>query len=119
MISGLTDLAATVLKTIDKKLQNITTRFAFLNDILIVTKSSLQDYGKVFNKIVHQLNDEHLVIDVQKSVFAKKTKNIAGIYCYATWSKYNKTKIRSHHKIQRSQNIETSPLIYWMYTSSH
>ena len=69
---GLTDMPATFQKTIDKTLQNITTKFAFLDDTLVVTKGNLQEHENELDKILKKLNDENLAINLQKCEFAKE-----------------------------------------------
>ena len=68
---GLTDMPATFQKTIDKTLQNIKTKFAYLDDILVITKGNLQDHETELDKIMKQLNEENLAINLQKCEFAK------------------------------------------------
>ena len=58
-------------KTIDKTLQNVTTKFAFLDDILVVTKGNLKEHENELDKILNKLNDENLAINLQKCEFAK------------------------------------------------
>ena len=53
---GLTDMPATFQKTIDKTLEGIGSKFAFLDDILVITKGSIR---------------EGLAINLQKYKFAK------------------------------------------------
>ena len=60
---GLTDMQATFQKTIDKTLQKVTTKFAFLDDILVVTKGNLQEHENELDKILKKLNDENLASD--------------------------------------------------------
>ena len=68
---GLTDMPATFQKTMDKTLQNIKTKFAYLDDILVITKGNLQDHETEIDKITKQLNEENLAINLQKCEFAK------------------------------------------------
>ena len=49
---GLTDLPATFQKTIDKTLEGINSKFAFLDDILVITKGSLNEHENELNKIL-------------------------------------------------------------------
>ena len=70
---GLTDMPSTFQKTIDKTLQNVTSKFAFLDAILAVTKGNLQEHEHELDKILKKLNDENLAINLQKCEFAKKT----------------------------------------------
>ena len=68
---GLTDIPATFQKMIDKTLQNIKTKFAYLDDILVITKGNLQDHETELDKIMKQLNEENLAINLQKCEYAK------------------------------------------------
>ena len=68
---GLTDMPGTFQKTIDKTLQGITSKFAFLDDILIISKGTLQEHEQELDKILHKLDAEGLSISLQKSEFAK------------------------------------------------
>ena len=69
---GLTDMPATFQKTIDKTLHDIKTKFAYLDDILIITKGTLEDHGKELDKIMQRLNDKNLAINLLKCEFAKE-----------------------------------------------
>ena len=68
---GLTDMPATFQKTIDKTLQKVKTKFAYLDDILVITKGNLQDHETEIDKIMKKLNEENLAINLQKCEFAK------------------------------------------------
>ena len=68
---GLTDMPDTFQKTIDKTLQNVKTKFAYLDDILVITKGNLQDHETEIDKIMKKLNEENLAINLQKCEFAK------------------------------------------------
>ena len=59
-------------KTIDVTLQNCHNKFAFLDDILVITKGDISDHEKEIDKILHQLDKENLAIKLQKCEFAKK-----------------------------------------------
>ena len=69
---GLTDMPATFQKTIDKTLENINTKFAYLDDTLVITKGSLQEHKNELDKIMRKLNEENLAINLQKCEFAKE-----------------------------------------------
>ena len=43
---GLTDMPATFQKTIDKTLESISSKFAFLDDPLVITKGSISEHEK-------------------------------------------------------------------------
>ena len=68
---GLTDMPATFQKTIDKTLVGIHSKFAFLDDILIITKGSLNDHEHEIDKVLNLLDKENLAIKLQKCEFAK------------------------------------------------
>ena len=68
---GLTDMLATFPETIDKTLEGFSTKFAFLDDILVITKGSLREHEKELDKILKRLDNEGLAIKLQKCEFAK------------------------------------------------
>ena len=68
---GLTDMPATFQKTIDKTLEAITSKFAFLDDILIISKGTLKEHEQELDKILHKLDAEGLAISLQKFEFEK------------------------------------------------
>ena len=65
-------MSATFQKTIDKTLHDIKTKFAYLDDILIVTNGTLEDHEKELDKIMQRLKNENLAINLQKREFAKE-----------------------------------------------
>ena len=71
---GLTDMPATFQKTIDKTLEGINSKFAFLNDILVITKGALNEREDELDKILEKLDKENLAINLQKCEFGKNTK---------------------------------------------
>ena len=68
---GLTDMPATFQKTIDKTLEGISSKFAFLDDILVITKGSIREHENELDNIFKKLNSEGLAINLQKCEFAK------------------------------------------------
>ena len=68
---GLTDMPATFQKTLDKTLEGIHSKFAFLDDILVITKGSIREHEKELDKILKRLDNEGLAINLQKCEFAK------------------------------------------------
>ena len=68
---GLTDMPATFQKTIDKTLEGMTSKFVFLDDILIIIKGTLKKYEQELDKILHKLDAEGLAISLHKCEFAK------------------------------------------------
>ena len=67
----LMNMPATFQKTIDKTLEGITSKFAFLDDILIISKGTLKEHEQELDKILHKLDAEGLAISLQKCEFAK------------------------------------------------
>ena len=49
---GLTDMPATFQKTIDKTLEGIPSKFAFLDDILLITKGTIKEHEQELDKIL-------------------------------------------------------------------
>ena len=68
---GLTDRPATFQKTIDKTLEGISSKFTFLDDILIITKGTIKEHEQELDKILQKLDEEGLAISLQKCEFAK------------------------------------------------
>ena len=66
-------MPATFQKTIDKTLEGIHSKFAFLDDILIITKGSLNEHlnGNEHekDKVLNLLEKENLAIKLQKCEF--------------------------------------------------
>ena len=69
---GLTDMPATFQKKLDKTLHDINSKFAYLDDILIITKRTLDKHEKELDKILHRLNEENPAISPRKCEFAKE-----------------------------------------------
>ena len=69
---GLTDMPATFQKTIDRTLHDINSKFAYLDDILIITKGTLDEHENEIDKILYRLNEENLAINLQKCEFARE-----------------------------------------------
>ena len=83
---GLTDMPATFQKTIDKTLEGIHSKFAFLDDILVITKGSIREHENELDKILKRLDNEGLAINIQKCEFAKKYHRMARLHNYTKWN---------------------------------
>ena len=70
--SGLTDKPATFQKTMDVTLRNCHNKIAFLDDILVITKTGIVDHEKELDKILYLLDKENLAMKLQKCKVAKK-----------------------------------------------
>ena len=62
---GLTDTPAGFQKTIDKTLEGISSKFAFLDDILVITKGTIKEHELNLDKILQKLDAEGLAIILQ------------------------------------------------------
>ena len=65
-------MPATFQKTIDKTLDHINSKFAYLDDILIITNGTLNEHEKEIDKILQRLNEENLAVNLQKCEFANE-----------------------------------------------
>ena len=115
---GLTDMPATFQKTIDKILQNVTSKFAFLDDILVVTKGNLQEHENELDKILKKLNDENLAINLQKCEFAKEDIVWLGFKLTPNGVTPTKPKCEAILKLEEQKNSKTTTIIFGVYTSS-
>ena len=64
-------MPATFQKTIDKTLESVNSKFAFLDDILIITKVFLSQHEREIDKVLNLIDKENLAIKLQKCEFAK------------------------------------------------
>ena len=62
----------TFQKTKDYTLHDKKTKLAYLDDILIITRGTLEEHGKELDKILHRLNEENLAISLIKCEFAEE-----------------------------------------------
>ena len=68
---GLTDMPATFQKAIDYTLNNKNSAHAFFDDIIIITKGSLDSHEKEIMKVLSRLDKENLAISLHKCEFAQ------------------------------------------------
>ena len=116
---GLTDMPATFQKTMDKTLESINTKFAFLDDILIITKGTLTEHEQELDKVLNLLDKENLAIKLQKCEFAKSRINMAGIQDPPKRNYPNKTKMRLHIQIRNTENTKTTTFVHGLHPSPH
>ena len=69
---GLTDIPAELQKAIDLTLTNFTNTYADLDDILIVTKGSVELHRQKLQAVLSKLDKENLAISLDNSNFACK-----------------------------------------------
>ena len=53
----------------DTTLDGLNSTNAFLDDIIIITKETLEDHEKEIDKTLHRLNEENLAISLHKCEF--------------------------------------------------
>ena len=68
---GLTDMPAEFQKAMDYTLIGLQNRYCFLDDILIVSKGSLNEHTSYVMKCLQRLDDENLRINLPKCHFGK------------------------------------------------
>ena len=66
-------MPATFQKTIVKTLEGRNSKFAFLDDILVITKGALNEHENEPDKIMEKLDKENLAMNLQKCEFGKNT----------------------------------------------
>ena len=66
---GLTDLPATFQKMIDTTLDGLDSTYAFLEDIIIITKGTIEKHEEEIDKTLNRLNEENLAISLYKCEF--------------------------------------------------
>ena len=71
-IYGLTDMPAALQKAVDLTLTNCNHTHAYLDDILIVTKGTLETHRQKLQTVLTQLDEENLAISLDKCKFACK-----------------------------------------------
>ena len=103
---GLTDMPATFQKTIDVTLRNCHNKFAFLDDILVITKGKLSDHEKELDKILHRLDKENLAIKLQKCEFAQKQITWLGYEITPTGITPTKKKCESINKLETPKALK-------------
>ena len=112
---GLTDMPATFQKTIDKTLHDINSKFAYLDDILIIAKETLTEHEKELDKILYKKPSHQPT----KMRICQRTNHMARLHNYSKWSNSNKTKMRRYNKLGQSKNPKTTPLLHGLYTSPY
>ena len=103
---GLTDMPATFQKTIDVTLRNFHNKFAFLDDILVITKGNITDHEEELDKILFLLDKENLAIKLQKCEFAKKQKTWLGYEITPTDIIPTKKKCESINKLDTPKTLK-------------
>ena len=99
-------MPATFQKTIDVTLRNCHNKFAFLDDILVITKGKSSDHEKELDKILHRLDKENLAIKLQKSEFAQKQITWLGYEITPTGITPTKKKFESINKLETPKTLK-------------
>ena len=95
-------MPATFQKTIDVALKNCHSKFAFLDDILVITKGNLTDHEKVIDKILYLFDKENLATRIQICEFARKKITVVRISNYINWYHPNQKEMRVNKQIRDS-----------------
>ena len=66
---GLTDLPATFQKMMDTTLDGLDSTNAFLDNIIIITKGTIEKHEEEIDKTLNRLNEENLAINLHKCEF--------------------------------------------------
>ena len=103
---GLTDMPATFQKTIKVTLRNCHNKFAFLDDILVITKGSITDHEKELDKILYLLDKENLAIKLQKCEFARRQITWLGYSITPTGITPTKKKCESINKLETPKTLK-------------
>ena len=99
-------MPATFQKTIDKTLEGISYKFAFLDDILVITKGAIKEHELDLNKILQKLEAESLAISLQKCEFAKNTIEWLGFTINPTGSTPLVTKTEAVIKLDNPKTLK-------------
>ena len=99
-------MPATLQKTIDVTLRYCHNKFAFLDDILAITKGSIADHEKGLDKILYLLDKENLAIKLQKCEFAKKQITWLGYQITPTGITPTKKKCESINKLEIPKTLK-------------
>ena len=102
---GLTDMPATFQKTIDVTLRNFHNKFAFLDDILVITKGNITYHEKELDKVLYLLDKENLAIKLQKCEIAKKQIIWLGYEITPTGITPTKKKSESINKLETPKTL--------------
>ena len=103
---GLTDMPATFQKTIDKTLEGIPSKFAFLDDILIITKGTVKEHEQELDKKLQKLDEEGLAIGQQKGEFAKNKIEWLGFTITPSGITPMVTKIEAIMKLENPKTLK-------------
>ena len=67
---GLTDMPKEFQKAMDNTLQGLSGVFCFLDDILVVSKGSVEDHNILVDKVISRLDDEGFALKLSKCDFS-------------------------------------------------
>ena len=66
------DMPVEYQKAVDLTLTNCTNTYAYLDDILIVTKRNKELHQQILKAVLDKLDEENLAISLEKCKFARK-----------------------------------------------
>ena len=89
-------MPATFQKSLDKTRENIHNKYNFLDDILIITKGTLNDHESDIDTVLSRLDKENLAIKLENCEFAKPT---------ITWLRYKITQTGITPTVKKTDSI--------------
>ena len=99
-------MPTTFQKNMDKTLESVHSKFAILDDILIITKGSLNDHEQEIDKVLNQLDKENIAIKLQKCEFAKPNLTWLGYKKTSKWNNPITKKMRIDFKIRNPKTLK-------------
>ena len=112
-------MPATFQKTIDKTLEGIESKFAFLDDILVITKGTINEHENELDKILSKLDKENLAINLQNREFGKKHSRMARFQNNSPGNNPINYKNGSHNETRSPRNSKTTPFLHGEHTSPY
>ena len=112
-------MPATFQKTIDKTLEGICSKIAFLDDILVITRGSLNEHEHEVDKILEKLDKENLARDLQKCEFVKNAIECLGFKTTPQRTTPLITKTEAIRKLEHPKSLNTITIIYGEHISPH
>ena len=86
-------MPATIQKMIDKTIEGLSSKFAFLDNILVITKRNIQDYETKIDKIMKKRQQRISNKLTKKRIHLKKSQGIIGTTATTTGEKSGNKEI--------------------------
>ena len=92
---GLTIMPTEVQKAMDQKLRNLPNTYVFLDDILIVTKGSMEKHFEVVKQVLNRLDNANIQLKWEKCKFAAEETDWLGYKLSQTGIKPINSKVQA------------------------